>query len=243
MKILKRRLAVIVSLLLMCVVFGFTGCDDNKEELQRQIEALQTQLAEQTELITRLQEEILEEKEKSDKLQDEFNDAQEKLKDLQNDLKNSESEKIFLLNELLNVCKATNTTYGTFFSFEDACNSGFFSTEFIKNVSYYYQEAVYEVGEAGNNYENWTEVEFQPTIKEPVLDFEKESKIKIAGAIEHKADFSEERIVNFYGEYNGYYVVTLENFYGYGTAVMPVVVNGLGFWLGGPYLEVFKFDS
>lgn len=58
-----------------------------------------------------------------------------------------------------------------------------------------------------------------------------------------KADFSEERIVNFYGEYNGYYVVTLENFYGYGTAVMPVVVNGLGFWLGGPYLEVFKFDS
>lgn len=114
MKLLKRRLAVIVSLLLICVVFGFTGCDDNEEGLQRQIEALQTQLAEQTEIITRLQEEILEEKEKSDKLQDEFNDAQEKLKDLQNDLKNSESEKIFLLNELLNVCKATNTTYGTF---------------------------------------------------------------------------------------------------------------------------------
>ena len=44
MKLLKRRLAVIVSLLLMCVMFGFTGCDDNKEELQRQIEALQTQL-------------------------------------------------------------------------------------------------------------------------------------------------------------------------------------------------------
>ena len=243
MKLLKRRLAVIVSLLLMCVVFGFTGCDDNKEELQRQIEELQTKIAEQMEIITRLQEEILEEKEKSDKLQDEFNDAQEKLKDLQNDLKNSESEKIFLLNELLNVFKSTNTTYCKFYSFEDACNSVFFSTEFIKNVSYYYQEAVYEVGEAGNNYENWTEVEFLPTIKKPILDFEKESKIRIAGAIEHKADFSEERIVNFYGEYNGYYVVTLENFYGYGTAVMPIVVNGLGFWIYGAHLEVFKFES
>lgn len=241
---MKKIFAIAVSAVLLLGALSFAGCDGNNEEgLQRQIEELQTKIAEQMEIITRLQEEILEEKEKSDKLQDEFNDAQEKLKDLQNDLKNSESEKIFLLNELLNVCKATNTTYGTFYSFEDACNSGFFSTEFIKNVSYYYQEAVYEVGEAGNNYENWTEVEFQPTIKKPILDFEKESKIRIAGAIEHKADFSEERIVNFYGEYNGYYVVTLENFYGYGTAVMPIVVNGLGFRIYGAHLEVFKFES
>ena len=180
----------IISLILAgLMIFPLVGC--NNDELQSKIDELQAKIAQQEQTIAGLQTQ-------NEELSSELDNLQTKNEELQN--KVEEMEKT-----------------GTFYTLKEAYEKGYLTQTDVKHISYYMVSSVTMKDEDGN----WVQVSFAPTSPLKRLTDDVESYI-VWSYYQNYKDTLECSLGDLYvakclGEYNGYYVVSIDGDSTHGT--------------------------
>jgi len=227
MKKVKKVTCLIMALVTM---LSLASCGGN-EELQTQINDLQKR-------IEKLEEEKNDLQTKNQEQEIKLNDLQAGNQEQDIRLDDLEQEKNILEERLETIELQNMLERGVYYSLTDAYEYGFLTRENIMSIAYYDSGKVSEQKE-----DKIVDLDFIPEMSIPELDEEIEYSLKVAYYKNNRDEFISEgysseasavkqiKITQFFGCYNGSYVVKMEiGFIGGGTGIGFYTVGDIVFW-------------